>query len=82
MEVRLADERKVEARVVGRDPETDLAVLKIEGEGDSPVAGLGDSDRLRIGQWVIAVDNPLGLGQSVTVGIPSCSARVARSTSC
>jgi serine protease Do len=75
IEVRLSDKRKFKARVVGRDPKTDLAVLKIEGEGEFPVAELGDSDRLRIGQWAIAVGNPFGLDRTVTVGIISATGR-------
>jgi serine protease Do len=75
IEVRLADKRRFKARVVGRDPKTDLAVLRIEGPGEFPVAELGDSDRLRIGQWAIAVGNPFGLDQTVTVGIISATGR-------
>ena len=75
IEVRLSDKRKFRARVVGRDPKTDLAVLRIEGDGDFPVADLGDSDRTRIGQWAIAVGNPFGLDRTVTVGIISATGR-------
>jgi Do/DeqQ family serine protease len=75
IEVRLSDKRKLKARVVGRDPKTDLAVLRIEGDGEFPVAELGDSDRLRIGQWAIAVGNPFGLDRTVTVGIISATGR-------
>jgi len=76
IEVRLSDKRKFKATVVGRDPKTDLAVLKIDAEDDLPVAELGDSDRLRIGQWAIAVGNPFGLDRTVTVGIVSATGRV------
>jgi serine protease Do len=75
IEVRLSDKRKFKAKVVGRDPKTDLAVLKIEGDGEFPAAELGDSDRLRIGQWAIAVGNPFGLDRTVTVGIISATGR-------
>jgi len=75
IEVRLSDQRKFKAKVAGRDPKTDLAVLKIEGEGEFPVADLGDSDQLRIGQWAIAVGNPFGLDRTVTVGIISATGR-------
>jgi serine protease Do len=75
IEVRLSDKRKFKAKVVGRDPKTDLAVLKIESDGEFPVAELGDSDRLRIGQWAIAVGNPFGFDRTVTVGIISATGR-------
>jgi Do/DeqQ family serine protease len=73
--VRLSDKRRFKAKVAGRDPKSDLAVLRIEGEGDFPVAELGDSERLRIGQWAIAVGNPFGLDRTVTVGIISATGR-------
>src|SRR3989449_114927 len=74
--VRLSDARKFAARLVGRDPKTDLAVLKVEAPGGGlPAAALGDSDRLRIGQWAIAIGNPFGLDRTVTVGIISATAR-------
>ncbi len=75
IEVRLSDKRKFKAKVVGRDPKTDLAILRIDAEGDLPVAELGDSDQLRIGQWAIAVGNPFGLDRTVTVGIISATGR-------
>jgi len=74
--VQLSDLRQVEARLVGSDAPTDLAVLKIEGEGALPVAELGDSDRLSVGQWVLAIGNPFGVGQTVTAGIVSATRRV------
>src|SRR5213594_3529290 len=73
--VRLSDQRKFTARLVGRDPKTDLAVLKVEAPGAFPVAELGDSDNLRVGQWAIAIGNPFGLDRTVTVGIVSATAR-------
>src|SRR5256885_775997 len=73
--VRLSDSRKLSATLVGRDPKTDLAVLKIDATGPLPTAELGDSERLRVGQWVIAIGNPFGLDRTVTVGIISATAR-------
>ena len=76
IEVRLSDNRKFKATLVGRDGRTDLAVLKIENPvGPLPVADLGDSDRLRVGQWAIAIGNPFGLDRTVTVGIISATGR-------
>src|SRR6266852_3878671 len=76
IEVRLSDDRKFPAKLVGRDSKTDLAVLKIEPGGTAlPVAALGDSDKLRIGQWAIAIGNPFGLDRTVTVGIISATGR-------
>jgi serine protease Do/serine protease DegQ len=73
--VRLSDSRKFTARVIGSDPKTDLAVLKVDAAGPLPAAELGDSDALRVGQWAIAIGHPFGLDRSVTVGIVSATAR-------
>ncbi|HWP34950.1 MAG TPA: DegQ family serine endoprotease, partial [Thermodesulfobacteriota bacterium] len=75
--VRLADEREFRARVVGRDPKTDIALIKIDvpGEKLTPVR-LGDSDALEVGEWVLAIGNPFGLDHSVTAGIVSAKGRV------
>jgi Do/DeqQ family serine protease len=73
--VRLSDARKFTATLVGSDPKTDLAVLKVETSVPLPAAELGDSDNLRVGQWAIAIGNPFGLDRTVTVGIISATAR-------
>lgn len=65
------------AKVLGRDPKTDLALIKIKADGDFPNAvALGDSDAIRVGDWVMAVGNPFGLGQTVTTGVISAKGRV------
>ena len=69
--VGLPDGRRVPGQVVGQDSVTDLAVVKLQGEGLWPTAPLGDSDRLRVGDWAIAVGNPFGLENTVTLGIVS-----------
>jgi serine protease Do len=76
IKVKLLDEREFKAKVVGRDPKLDLALLKMEGARDLPTLTLGDSDRLRVGDGVIAIGNPFGLGHTVTQGIVSAKARV------
>jgi serine protease Do len=73
--VRLSDEREFEAKVVGRDPKTDIAVIKINAKGDLPVALLGDSRRLEVGEWIVAIGNPFGLEHTVTAGIVSAKGR-------
>ena len=76
IEVRLSDDRKFSATLIGRDAKTDLAVVRIEAASTPlPVAALGDSDRLRVGQWAIAIGNPFGLDRTVTVGIISATGR-------
>jgi len=74
--VRLSTEKDFEADVVGRDPKTDLALIRIKSWKDLPGVELGDSDRLEIGEWVMAIGNPFGLSQTVTVGIVSAKGRV------
>ncbi len=71
VEVHLLDQRKFPARVVGKDRRTDLALLKLEAPGDLPAIPLGDSDRLEVGELVLAVGSPFGLGHTVTMGIVS-----------
>ena len=72
--VKLSNDKVYEARVVGGDPKTDIAVIKITAS-DLPVAVLGDSDRLEAGNWAIAIGNPFGLERSMTVGIISATGR-------
>jgi len=64
------------AKVIGRDPKTDIAVIKIDVEKPIRAARLGDSDKLRVGDWVVAIGNPFGLGHTVTAGIVSAKGRV------
>jgi len=75
IEVRLSDKRKFTAAVIGKDPKTDLAVIKVDAPDDLPVAKLGDSGKIRIGEWAIAIGNPFGLDQTVTVGVISAVGR-------
>lgn len=74
IEVILNDNSKYSATVIGTDPSTDIAVLKIEAEGLKPIA-LGNSDDVRVGEWVLAVGNPFNLTSTVTAGIISAKAR-------
>ncbi|MEW6213450.1 MAG: trypsin-like peptidase domain-containing protein [Acidobacteriota bacterium] len=77
IKVRLADGREFEAKVVGQDKETDLAVLRIDPVDSLPAAVMGDSDKLNVGDWVLAIGSPFGLEQTVTAGIISAKDRVA-----
>src|SRR5256712_11283604 len=70
IKVDLNDNRTLDAKVVGSDPPSDVALLKINAS-DLPVLSLGDSDRTRVGDVVLAIGNPLGIGQTVTMGIIS-----------
>ena len=74
IKVRLSDGRHFKAKVVGTDPESDVAVVKIEAKG-LPTVPLGDSDAIEVGEWVIAIGNPFGLTQTVTVGVVSAKGR-------
>ena len=69
--VKLSDGRTFRARVIGADPDTDIALIKVDGQTGLPVAPLGDSSTLRMGEWVCAIGNPLGYEHSVTVGVVS-----------
>lgn len=77
--VKLADDRSFEAKVVGSDPMTDIALLKIEADVDLPFVKFGTTDGLRVGDEVVAVGNPFGLGGTVTSGIISALSRDIRS---
>ena len=76
IKVRLANEKEYEARIVGRDPNTDLALIKIDDADDLVPLSLGDSDALKVGTWVMAVGSPFGLEQTVTAGIVSAKGRI------
>ncbi len=73
--VKLFDETEVPAKIIGQDPQTDLAVIKVEAKKPLQAAIFADSDKVEVGQWCIAVGNPLGLEQTVTVGVVSALGR-------
>lgn len=75
IQVKLSNETIYDARVVGSDPKSDIAVIKISAKEPLPVAVLGDSDKLQVGQWAIAIGNPFGLDRTVTVGVVSATGR-------
>lgn len=73
--ITLSDDREFEARYIGSDPLTDLALLKVDADDELPYVEFGTSDDLRVGDWVVAVGNPFGLGGTVTAGIVSAFGR-------
>lgn len=75
IKVRLTDQRVFPGKVIGVDPKTDVAVIKIEADEALPVVVLGDSDRLKVGQWALAIGNPFGLDSTLTVGVISATGR-------
>ncbi len=75
IEVRLFDERRFKAKVIGEDPKTDVALLQLEDARGLPALEFGDSEDLRVGDWVVAIGNPLGLTSTVTAGIASATGR-------
>jgi serine protease Do len=77
--VRTNDGKRYVAKLVGRDTKTDLALLKISGDRDFPHVSWGDSDRAEVGDWILAIGNPFGLGGTVTAGIVSARGRDIRS---
>ena len=76
IKVKLNDGQGFEAEIVGRDPKTDIAVLKVDKPKDIEIVRLGDSDVLKVGEWVVAVGSPFGLEHTVTAGIVSAKGRV------
>ncbi|MBN2686082.1 MAG: DegQ family serine endoprotease [Pontiellaceae bacterium] len=75
IQVTLGDGRSFKAELVGTDPETEVALIKIEDDEDFPFLTLGDSDELEVGEWVLAAGNPFGLSQTITAGIVSAKER-------
>jgi serine protease Do len=75
--VQLSDGREYDAKIVGSDPRSDVAIIKIEEAKDLPVLPLGDSDSLEVGEWVMAVGNPFDLSHTLTVGIVSAKGRTS-----
>ncbi len=74
--VRMSDGKEYNAEILGRDPKTDLALIKVENQTDLPFLKLGDSTKVNIGDWVVAIGNPFGLEHTVTAGILSARGRV------
>jgi serine protease Do len=74
--VTLSNKEEYKAEVIGKDQKTDIALIKIKGSSDLPVADIGDSEAIRVGDWVVAIGNPFGLEQTVTAGIVSAKGRV------
>jgi serine protease Do len=75
IKVKLSDEREMIAKVIGRDPKTDIALIKVDSDKPFTPLLMGDSDRLDVGEWVVAIGNPFGLGNTVTAGIVSAKYR-------
>jgi Do/DeqQ family serine protease len=73
--VRLSDKHEFRGRIVGADPKTDLAIVKFDPDHELTLATLGNSDTLKVGEWAIAIGNPFGLDQTVTVGVISATGR-------
>ena len=75
IKVKLADDREFDAKIIGRDAKTDIALIRVEGARNLVPLTLGDSDALLVGDWVVAIGNPFGLGHTVTAGIVSAKYR-------
>ncbi len=75
IKVTLADKKEFKAKIIGRDPKTDLALIRIEADTPLKPLPLGDSEKLEVGDWVVAIGNPFGLGHTVTAGIVSAKFR-------
>ena len=74
--VKISDGKEYEAKIIGTDAKTDIALIKIKPDNGLPTVEIGDSDAVRVGEWVIAIGNPFGLEQTVTAGIVSAKGRV------
>jgi len=74
--VKVSDDKEYEAKIIGTDAKTDIALIKIKPINSLPVVEIGDSDKVKVGEWVIAIGNPFGLEQTVTAGIVSAKGRV------
>jgi serine protease Do len=74
--VKLSDGRTFEAKVIGKDPKTDVALIKIDPDARLTAVSLGDSNKLQVGEWVLAIGNPFGLDRTVTAGIVSAKSRI------
>lgn len=75
IQVTLSNNQKLEAKLIGKDPKTDLALIKIEAKTQLQPVTFGNSDKIRVGDWILAIGNPFGLGGSVTAGIVSAKSR-------
>lgn len=76
IKVKLNSGKEYDAKIIGRDPSTDIALIKIKADSSYSVVKLGDSDALKVGEWVVAIGNPFGLEHTVTAGIVSAKGRV------
>jgi serine protease Do len=76
IKVKLSNEKEFKAEIIGKDPKTDIALIKIKSWKNLPVVKLGDSDKLEVGEWVVAIGNPFGLDHTVTAGIVSAKGRI------
>src|SRR3989338_8062747 len=76
IKVTMGNGKEYDAKVIGIDQKTDIALIKIDSKEELPIVRIGDSDTLEVGEWVVAIGNPFGVGQSVTAGIVSAKGRV------